>query len=246
MRDVVEQPLIGIPTSESIAREMRSGNVDLSAIGLTTGEVARTHDLARSVRHHIEAALSGKSPAVMARCLEQVRDPEITISLEFLAILAHAGAHAAAWLVIQDKLDHVRVPGGTGANIMSPGSDRNHIDPHVHFGSSRYRMPAGVISLPPQTLPATIAAAAIGRPLRSILSHPALDGFDHVVTWTAEQDDQIEVGYGPHHPAITLSDLEPRLMWPDGHAVRHIHDLARQLRETRTEDMIDRMTDTPA
>lgn len=246
MTDVVERPLIGIPTSESVAKEIMDGEVDLASIGITTDVIAGTHDLARTVRRHIEVALGGDDQVMVGRCLERVRTSDAAISLEFLAILAHSRANAATWLVIQDKLDHIRVPGGPGANIMSPGADRSLINPHVHFGHGRYRMPGGVLSVPLQTLPATIAVAAPGRPLRSLLSHPALDGFDHVVTWIHEHEDQVEIGYGPDHPTIALSDMEPGLMWPDKDAVRRIHELARQLRESRTEDMTDRMTTTPA
>ncbi|MBX9874516.1 MAG: hypothetical protein K2X84_06645 [Beijerinckiaceae bacterium] len=246
MTDVVERPLIGIPTSESIAKEIMDGDVDLAAIGLTTDVVAGSHDLARTVRRHVEAALGGDDQDMVGRCLERVRASDAAISLEFLAILAHARANAATWLVIQDRLDHIRIPGGPGANIMSPGVDRSLVNPHVHVGHSRYRMPGGVLSVPLQLLPATIAVAAPGRPLRSILSHPALDGFDHVVTWIHEHEDQTEIGYGPDHPTIALSEMEPGLMWPDRQALERIQDLARELRDTASEDMIPDMTTATA
>jgi len=242
----VERPLIGIPTSENIAEQVLTNAIDLGDLGIDRNRLARSPDSARDVRAQVEVALSGGDAALTARCLATVNATDARISLEFLAILVHCEVNAAAWLVLKEHLDHILVPKGPGANVMSPDANarRNSedINPHVHFGGGRYRLPGGILDLPAGSLPATIAVAAIGRPLAEIVSHPALDGMGHRITATAESDGILEIIYGDHHPTIALAEIHDGLMWPHPGAMGRIHHLARQLRETRSGDMIDDMT----
>lgn len=241
-----EKPLIGIPTSETLAEQVLAGDLELSDIGLTREKIDRAHDLPRVVRQHVEDALAGKDDAMVERCLAKARLAERQISLEYLAVLAHSKANAAAWLAIQNHLDHILTPPGYGANIMSVDIADPMIDPHVHFGNLYYRMPGGMLDVPRNTIPATLMIAAVGKPLSAIFSHPALNGFNHVITSVDEIAGSIEIEYGDYHPTIWLSNLSRDLMWPNENAVKNIHELARGLHNTAREGIDTLMTRTPA
>lgn len=208
------------------------GEADLTEIGITVERIARAYSLETEVGRHVEKALSGENTDTVKRCLERAQQKPSEISLEFLALLVHFRVNAAAWLVIKDYVDMILVPHGRGANVMSTDPGDTTIDPHVHFGNSRYRLPGGVLDVPLQTLPETLSISAVGLPLHQIVTHPALDGMAHIITGIKNTDGSIEIRYGDHHPMIAVADLHEGLMWPDPRAMQAIHTLASGLRKT--------------
>ena len=130
---------------------------------------------------------------VLASTRSKVRDGHVRMDAVSAALLAHHGVNPAVAVIVGLIAGTAEFAEGSGQCVVT---DRSVLAP-LHMGRAGFWTSSrGVLDgLPP--LPETACLAAEGRPLREIVSHPALDPLPLVV---------LAAGVGPGDTRIAVED----------------------------------------
>jgi hypothetical protein len=207
-------PSLTGPDLDALTTLLLRGEAEIPEFRLSRSGLRQRSDPTETVRTRIEEALMGR-PCHRARCLKSVNAMGKGISTVLLAILEHGGCDAAAWLILSEHVSSIQLPGPMGGlTLMSPDpvEDGDVVDAHAYLGSNCHWTMQGVLDVTTDH-PETMIAGCLGRPLSTLVSHPALDRFDLRI---AEIDDN----------------------GGDGHVVRTDHDtLPREVRVVELRDL---------
>lgn len=166
-----------------MAERVMKDEFEMPQLGLTRTRLKglpRTHSTDRFVLDRVTAALGGSATPRIIRALEPF---EGSICRVLVDLLTHGRCNAAAWIILQGHVDGVQLPGGDGRprTVMHP--ERRHadgndvtdiIETHVDLGSRCHWIGRGRVEIM-HAVPVTLLTACVGRPLSTIVSHPALD-----------------------------------------------------------------------
>lgn len=175
----LETPALTGPDLDALTTLLLRGAAEIPELRLSRDGLRRHADPADKVRIRIEEALTGR-PCHRRRCLESVNAMGKGISSVLLAILEHGRCDAAAWLVISEHVSSIQLPGPMGGRtLMSPDdvAAGGVVDAHAYLGSNCHWTMAGTLDVTADH-PDTLINGCLGRPLSTLVSHPALDRFD--------------------------------------------------------------------
>ena len=213
--------------AQNLAEQIMIGNDEIPQIGLTSKTVRAAGMPADMVAARIEKALSGCDTAMSRACLDHARDIPGSVSRIVLDLMAHGRCDAAAWLTVLPHVEWINLPGEMGGRTVVTRNGDEELgrmaifDTHVDLGQGVTWLGGGIIdiSLSRRTLPTTLTDASIGRPLRDVISHPALDKHPLIVEDYAESDGFAEViirhrdmAWDEHR--IAMHEMTPDMLHP--------------------------------
>lgn len=173
-------PGIGAHDADNLAERILMGDAEIPELGLTRNVLRRSRNPGNDVLSRAERALCGERRFHRA-CMHTVMEMPNRISTALLHLLAHGRCDALAWIILTPHVEAINLPGPMGGLTVMSRSDHELpgragiADTHVFLGNGAYWTGEGTLDLTPD-LPETALTAAIGRPLSSLVSHPALDG----------------------------------------------------------------------
>lgn len=220
----MEAPALTKPDLDALTTLLLKGDVEIPEFRLSRNLLRRLADPTEKVRIRIEEALAGRS-CHRKRCLESVNERGMGISSVLLAILEHGRCDAAAWLVLSEHVSSIQLPGPMGGRtLMSPDDveEGDVVDAHAYLGASCYWTTEGTLDVTTDH-PETLVNGCLGRPLSTVVSHPALDRFDLRIV-------AIDDNGGDGYVVRTNHDELPRQVrivdlrdLGDGHLIRRSH-----------------------
>ena len=179
-----EKERAGITLDDAVclADNILTGKLEIPEMGLTKTKLQKASLPAEALLMRVEDTLSGISP-YRQQCLAAIQGMPGCISLGLKRILDHGKCDIAAWLIISQHVSFINLPGPMGGRtVVSPEtiSADEIIDVHVFLGNQAYWITDGSLDIV-MNVPETALAASLGRPLSSLISHPALDDLPFII-----------------------------------------------------------------
>lgn len=215
----LETPTLTGPDIDALTTLLLKGDVEIPELRLSRNGLRRLADPTGKVRVRIEEALSGRS-CHRKRCLESVNAMNKGISTVLLAILEHGRCDAAAWLVLSEHVSSIQLPGPMGGRtLMSPeAEDDTTVDVHAYLGSNCHWTTHGSLDITANR-PETLVNGCLGRPLSTLVSHPALDRFDLTIVGIDDNGVDGHVVTTDHENLPSTARIVPLRDLGDGHLV---------------------------